>query len=512
TMILSILSNVLILLSLSHNFNLVHGSNEDQIKVDVNNTKVFGPGLFPELIVLPVRYFFIETYNSKNVRIKSSSGDRIKVQVEGETSNGLHCRVWVQVLDRYDGSYIVRYRTYQTCFKTTIHVMYNYRHIAESPYKFEGPIYAEDCNCPVKDVSSWTEMVGCPQSYPQIKNDLSNFEEVDMNIVLKIAIERYHQPKARSFCNYVVLKNQVFRKCYGEHVGFSMFMDNILHSLARKMILPDFEFIVNLGDWPLSENKVKPIIPIFSWCGSDETADILMPTYDLTESTLEMMGRVTIDVFSIQSNNKVPWKDKKPIAFWRGRDSRRERLDLITLGKKHPDIFNVSLTNFFFFRDEEEKYGPKAKYESFFKFFDYKYQISIDGTVAAYRFPYLLAGSGVILKQDSGYYEHFYKELEPYVHYIPFKSDLSDLIEKIQWAKDHDSEALKISRNGRTFVQENLLPKDIYCYHALLFQEWSRKLVSEVNAREGMELSPNKENEQRFGDCKCHRKKKHDEL
>lgn len=70
-MSLSILSNVLILLSLSisHNFNLVNGSNEeDHIKVDVNNTKVFGPGLFPELIVLPVRYFFIETYNSKNER------------------------------------------------------------------------------------------------------------------------------------------------------------------------------------------------------------------------------------------------------------------------------------------------------------------------------------------------------------------------------------------------------------------------------------------------------------
>lgn len=70
--------------------------------------------------------------------------------------------------------------------------------------------------------------------------------------------------------------------------------------------------------------------------------------------------------------------------------------------------------------------------KDYFLFFQYKYQISIDGTVAAYRFPYLLAGSGVILKQDSGYYEHFYKELEPYIHYIPFKSDLSDLIEKVR--------------------------------------------------------------------------------
>lgn len=61
----------------------------------------------------------------------------------------------------------------------------------------------------------------------------------------------------------------------------------------------------------------------------------------------------------------------------------------------------------------------------------YKYQISIDGTVAAYRLPYLLGGSGVVLKQDSSYYEFFYHDLEPHVHYIPFKRDLSDLIEKV---------------------------------------------------------------------------------
>lgn len=50
------------------------------------------------------------------------------------------------------------------------------------------------------------------------------------------------------------------------------------------------EFFVNLGDWPLVEHNTKPI-PILSWCGSDETLDIIMPTYDLTESTLETMGR-----------------------------------------------------------------------------------------------------------------------------------------------------------------------------------------------------------------------------
>ncbi len=75
-----------------------------------------------------------------------------------------------------------------------------------------------------------------------------------------------------------------------------MFMDAILLSLTRKVRLPDIEFFVNLGDWPLIKEKAKingseVLLPVFSWCGSNETLDITMPTYDLTESSLENMGR-----------------------------------------------------------------------------------------------------------------------------------------------------------------------------------------------------------------------------
>lgn len=74
----------------------------------------------------------------------------------------------------------------------------------------------------------------------------------------------------------------------------------------------------------------------------------------------------------------------------------------------------------------------------------YKYQINIDGTVAAYRLPYLLAGDSVVLKQDSAYYEHFYNELRAWEHYIPIRADLGDLLEKVQWARDHDEEVMVI--------------------------------------------------------------------
>lgn len=76
-----------------------------------------------------------------------------------------------------------------------------------------------------------------------------------------------------------------------------------------------------------------------------------------------------LDMLSVQGNTKVPWEKKINKVFWRGRDSRRERLDLIDIARKNTDLFNVSITNFFFFRDEIDKYGPGERHISFFDFF-----------------------------------------------------------------------------------------------------------------------------------------------
>lgn len=105
-----------------------------------------------------------------------------------------------------------------------------------------------------------------------------------------------------------------------------------------------------------------------------------------------------------------------------------------------------------------------------FIYLQYKYQLNIDGTVAAYRFPYLLAGNSVVFKQDSPFYEHFYKQLEPMKHYIPIKRDLSDLVEKIRWAIKNDKKVKDISKEAQRFVNENLLPADVLCYHVQLFR------------------------------------------
>lgn len=70
-----------------------------------------------------------------------------------------------------------------------------------------------------------------------------------------------------------------------------MFADNILLFMSRKVNIPDMELVINLGDWPLVQ-KGSEELPVFSWCGNHDTIDIVMPTYDITESALENMGRL----------------------------------------------------------------------------------------------------------------------------------------------------------------------------------------------------------------------------
>ena len=128
--------------------------------------------------------------------------------------------------------------------------------------------------------------------------------------------------------------------------------------------------------------------------------------------------------------------------------------------------------------------------------------MNLDGTVAAYRLPFLLAGGSLVLKADSPYYEHFYSSLIPWKHYVPVKADLSDLLEKIQWAKDHDEESLDITRRAAQFVRTHLTPHPVLCYHAQLLHRWSGLMRAPVEVDEGMEKVERKKDDRR-GLCGC---------
>ena len=103
--------------------------------------------------------------------------------------------------------------------------------------------------------------------------------------------------------------------------------------------------------------------------------------------------------------------------------------------------------------------------------FNHTYQLNIDGTVAAYRLPYLLSGNSLVLKQSSLYYEHFYSLLnfnKP--HHLDLKEDLSDLEEKLEWIKQNQEEAKEMVKNANELMDQVLAPINVYAYWATVLQ------------------------------------------
>ena len=63
---------------------------------------------------------------------------------------------------------------------------------------------------------------------------------------------------------------------------------------CSQMHLPDMELVVNLGDWPLNKADRMPLFPVFSWCGSPDTRDIIWPTWDIMKSTVMGLDRYSL--------------------------------------------------------------------------------------------------------------------------------------------------------------------------------------------------------------------------
>lgn len=468
-------------------------------RVSPERSLLWGPGLQSDP-VLPVRYFYIQAVNERGENWTVSPGkDSFQVKISS-LEQKQHVRIHVPApLDRGDGSFLVRYRLYSSVpAGLRVEVLYQDSLVARSPYTLAGPVYHEYCDCPEPDVGAWRLAMQCPAHEPQVWEDFRPFPSVDLDRLRTEVPRRFSRG---GVIHYTLLENRLFRRTLGKYTDFKMFSDEMLLSLTRKVKLPDMEFYINVGDWPLETRQAdQGPVPILSWCGSTETRDIVLPTYDVTHSTLETMRGVTNDLLSIQGHTGPQWKNKTERAFFRGRDSRKERLHLASLSRSNPDLLDAGITGWFFFREREQEMG-KATLVGFFDFFKFKYQVNVDGTVAAYRFPYLMLGDSLVLKQDSPFYEHFYTHLRPGTHFLPVRRDLSDLLEKVRWAKANDAEARRIAQAGQTLARELLQPSRLYCYYLEVLLTYARRQTEAPQKHSDMEEVPQPQDH--TAECMC---------
>ena len=287
---------------------------------------------------------------------------------------------------------------------------------------------------------------------------------------------------------------------------------SMLEDLCKSRQLPDIELFINRRDFPLLKrdytesynhlwdsethslvsHAYKKYFPILSSVTSDMYADLPMPTIDdwARVKSLENIFFPKTDTQNYKGNFSIPWEEKKNIAVFRGGSTGcgvsidtnpRLKVAYISYMSTPEDCIDAGITewNLRPRKISGEKYLKTIEIETLpFRLVNklsaqeqsaYKYIIHIDGHVSAFRLSIEMNMGCTILMVDSIYRLWYKNMLKPYVHYVPVKGDLSDLLEKIKWCKSHDSECKKMADTCKAFYVTYLSKDGILDYMQSLF-------------------------------------------
>ena len=270
-----------------------------------------------------------------------------------------------------------------------------------------------------------------------------------------------------------------------EWAGTEYYINSIKYMDSQEPF-PNFETALNLYDEvPSEEDLQKRNIDKLLLMSRSITND---PTkYRLCS----LWGLQLFDKIDKILENQVSWSMKFPKACWYGsttgaldlwaKKPKFTRYQLVHEAKKRPDLIKAGFT----YITQYAKMRPEKFRNDVMKVVEHsnsyeqmrnKYIVVADGNVSTYGFFWVLASGSVPLKQDSEYIQYFEDSesmsgdflksrisdspeisdfLKPNVHYVPIKKDYSDLLEKIEWLKEHDKEAQKIAENARSFAQRH---------------------------------------------------------
>ena len=183
----------------------------------------------------------------------------------------------------------------------------------------------------------------------------------------------------------------------------------------------------------------------------------------------------------------VQWKNKEDKAIFRGAQSGDfndtdgnlvGRGKLMQLSIENEEILEVWFSKFEKDYKNYTKTLPKNKLREYSlplcEDLDYKYAIAIDGNIAGWqRGPLLLLSNMVPLIVESKYKPLYLDSWIPWVHYVPIKNDLSDLIETINWLIDHDDAAYQIAQNGKALYHKLYNPQKMIDDSVLVFKKYA---------------------------------------
>lgn len=283
-------------------------------------------------------------------------------------------------------------------------------------------------------------------------------------------------------------------------------LKNMLEELCKEEKIPDIEFFVNRRDFPLLKKnytepyeniwgKDRPLVshcykkycPILSMVTNENFADVCIPNHNDWARVMSKEGKwFPKTVGDFKENFNDDWNTKIPTAIFRGSSTglgvsieTNPRLKVAQMSIETVNdedgipLLNAGITKWNL-RPRKLKDSNKLQtinpsdfefglvdYLSPEKQSGYKYVIHIEGHVESFRLSMELAMNSVVLMIKSKWKIWYSDKLKPWIHYVPVKEDLSDLLHQILWCKKNDEKCKIIAEEARKFYDENLSKKSI---------------------------------------------------
>ncbi len=319
----------------------------------------------------------------------------------------------------------------------------------------------------------------------QIKTDLSSFQ--NRPISMAKLLEFYNRAPPLLLVKFTIHDNKLYYEKKYDDGPINDRRDAFVAAFSRlckRFRMPNTTFLLSLGDG-LEEEETVPIFVMSK--KRDLHSGILIPDFESLKKNYQVLEKKDI------TQMETSWEGKKPQLVWRGSTAQwnywpphgkpipfLSRVELCALSSRHPEVIDAKFTSF----PGSEHLPYFTQYQgsriSFEDQLQYKYHIHVDGNASAYSCSgWKLFTNSLLFKPDSEYIQWYSNALEPYVHYVPVKRDLGDLMEKIRWAIANDDQSKIIAANCRQFAKNNITKTEdmLYIYQAI-------KMYSELNFTE----------------------------
>ena len=247
-------------------------------------------------------------------------------------------------------------------------------------------------------------------------------------------------------------------------------------TLLRKIQLPDTEFLISTSDIfeepTFLECQDAPVFFISKT--STNHRSCLFPHIVWLNYWSHLRQRLT--TLSV----KWPFENRSELLFWRGSTTGFDPMHLnftrqkvIELSHCYPAEIDAAFSNVV----QQNKHKKKFTTQSFLEpenHLRYKYLLALDGNCFPGSFFWQLASGSIVFKNDSPFLEWYYEGLKPFVHYIPFAQDGSNLLERKQWTQANPANGAHCAINARKFAHEFLTNEGIATFVYFLLKKYAK--------------------------------------